>query len=212
MRQTMVLRQIIPQQIKDPLILKALETVPREKFVPRHLARIAYMDGSVFFGKGKVLLRPLTCARLLEAAPLSPAEKILYIGRGVGYVPALFGHRGSEVTFLVEEGSEASEATRILHDLALVSVHLVVGPLAKGWEIDAPYCKIILEGCVDSFPPSLLSQLREEGEILCFKKFTETLMQVIHYKKSGGALVSTGVCEACAPSFNLFQRHKTFVF
>src|SRR5437762_12426795 len=89
MNQNMVKGQVIPEDVLNPTLLNALSMIPREKFVPRQLARIAYMDTNFPLKKGRCLLRSATLARLLEALDPQPSEKILYIAGGTRYGPAL---------------------------------------------------------------------------------------------------------------------------
>src|SRR3989337_728656 len=89
MRQNMVKGQLLPEGITDPGLIKAFSNIPREAFVPRQLSHVAYMDSNFSIGGDRVLLRPATLAKLLQALNPSSKDKILYIACGSGYGPAL---------------------------------------------------------------------------------------------------------------------------
>ena len=44
MRKNMILGQFLPESIKDKKVLKAYETIAREKFLPDQFKPIAYSD------------------------------------------------------------------------------------------------------------------------------------------------------------------------
>ena len=57
---------------------------------------------------------------------------------------------GVQVIALDSEETLTQTAERILHELNCSSVEVVLGPLADGWEKEAPYEKMIIEGCIDT--------------------------------------------------------------
>lgn len=174
MNQNMVQGQIIPENVVNPRLIDAFLHIPREKFVPRQLARIAYMDANFPLTKGRCLLRPITLARLLQALDPQPLENILYIAGGTGYGPALLSRMSAHVIALDCEETLTQHTEKLVHDLNLPSIEIILGPLREGWEAKAPYDKIFIEGCVDSIPRHLLSQLKEGGEIDHDKTSTKT--------------------------------------
>jgi len=54
----MVDRQIVGRGVQDPAVLNATRRVPRETFVPRHLARRAYADRPLPIGEGQTISQP----------------------------------------------------------------------------------------------------------------------------------------------------------
>src|SRR5689334_17635796 len=89
LRQRMVERQIEARGIRDSRVLAAMETVPREEFVPEHLRRRAYEDGPLPIGLGQTISQPLTVAFMAQALKLSGEERVLEIGTGSGYGAAI---------------------------------------------------------------------------------------------------------------------------
>lgn len=212
MRRNMIECQVLPEEVTNSLVIEALATMPRERFVPRQLARIAYMDENFSVNKGRVLLRPALLARLLQALNPMPLDKVLYIGGGTGYGPSLLGQMGLRVIALDSEEILTQEADHLLQELGLTSVEVVLGPLADGWEQEAPYDKMIIEGSVDFIPQSLLSQLKEGGKIIALRYREDHGHDAVKYIKKGETLTTLSLFDAFAPRLDAFCKAKAFVF
>ncbi len=208
----MVKGQIEPENVTHPLLIEALSTIPREKFVPHQLARIAYMDANFPLGKDRFLLRPATLARLLQALDPRPSDKILYIASGTGYGPALLNEMVSHVIALDCEETWTQEAERLVNELELSSIEVVFGPLCEGWETEAPYDKILIEGCVDFVPLKLLSQLREDGQLITIKYHKGKASIAIKIDKKQGGFTEQFLFDAFVPRLKALSAQKAFVF
>lgn len=212
MRRNMIKGQILPEDVTNSFVIESFLKLSRERFVPRQLARIAYMDENFSFNKGRVLLRPATLARLFQALNPMSLDKVLYIGGGTGYGPALLGQMGVHVIALDSEDSLTQEADRLLQELNLTSVEVVLGPLAEGWEQEAPYDKIIIEGSVDFIPQSLILQLKNGGKIITLRYRKGRGNDAVKYVKKGETLTTISLFDAFAPRLDAFQKPKAFVF
>ena len=78
-RHNMVESQIRPNRVTDTTLMKALAILPREKFVPRAMQGIAYVDESIDIGEGRYLMEAWVLARLLEAAEVQPDDVALLL-------------------------------------------------------------------------------------------------------------------------------------
>src|SRR3954465_10896724 len=87
-RTNMVESQVRTNKVTDPALIEALQTVPRELFVPAPLRGIAYVDEDLDLGAGRCLMEPMVLARLLQSAAVGPADRLLEIGGGTGYPAA----------------------------------------------------------------------------------------------------------------------------
>ena len=212
MRQNMVMGQVKSEGTTNPFIIRAFLEIPRERFVPRQLSHVAYMDANFPLNKGRFLLRPALLARLLEALNPLPSDSILYVAAGSGYGPALLGQIGAYVVALDSEEELTQEAERLLQDLQLASVKSILGPLEEGWEEDAPYDKIVIEGCVDSIPQLLASQLKKEGTLVTFKHYSNRRMEAIKYVNQAGNFTEVSLFDAFAPRLKAFRKQKLFNF
>ena len=105
-RKRMVETQLIPRGIHDPLVLKAMEKVPREAFVPADLRESACDDNPLPIGEGQTISQPYIVALMTEALELKGPEKVLEIGTGSGYQAALLQPRK-------RSGDELGKITRL---------------------------------------------------------------------------------------------------
>lgn len=212
MRQNMVKGQVLPGNIVNPLLIDAFFTLPREKFVPRQLARIAYMEADFPLNNGRYLLKPATLARLLEALDPKPSDKVLYIAGGTGYGPSLLSTMSIPVIALDSEAILTQDAEHLIQELKLPLVEIVLGPLKEGWEKQAPYDKILIEGCVDYVPERLLSQLKEGGQCVTIKYQKGQERIAIRIEKHQGNFTEIYLFDAFAPRLKFFRKQKPFIF
>lgn len=212
MRQNMVRSQILPEGVTHPLVREAFLKVPKEIFVPRQLSHIAYMDKNFPLNANRVLLRPAILARLLQALNPSQGDKILYIACGSGYGSALLSDMGAHVVALESESSLSQEAERVIQELNIPSIKVVLGPLEKGWEAEAPYDKILIEGSIEFVPEILLKQLKDGGVITTLKRAKRKSAKAFLYIKEGSTFTEIYLFDAFAPLLKAFKKEKTFIF
>src|SRR3990167_2530378 len=118
MRQNMVKGQLLPEDVTNSLVLNAFRAIPRELFVPRQLSHVAYMDANFSISGDRILLRPASLARLIQALNPSKEDKILYVASGSGYGPALLSSLGATVVALESEEALSQKAENILRELS----------------------------------------------------------------------------------------------
>ena len=186
-RNHMVDGQVRPNKVNDPRIIQAMRRLPRERFVPPHLAGLAYIDEDVPLGGGRFLMEPMVIARLVQLARVRAGERALVVGAGTGYGAALLAACGAEVTALENDERLTAIARRVLAEMA-PGVSLVAGPLAQGWAKAGPYDAVLIEGAVREIPDAIAQQVRTGGRLV-------TVMCGVH-GVSGGALGDTsgGTC------------------
>ena len=164
-RNHMVDGQVRPNKVNDPRIIQAMRRLPRERFVPPHLAGLAYIDEDVPLGGGRFLMEPMVIARLVQLARVRAGERALVVGAGTGYGAALLAACGAGVTALESDERLAAIARRVLAETA-PGVSLVTGPPAQGWERDAPYDVVLIEGALREIPRAIARQVRPGGRVV----------------------------------------------
>src|SRR5919106_3903441 len=88
-RERMVERQLRRRGITDERVLKAMETVPRELFLPEGQRKRAYRDGAVRIGEGQTMSQPWIVACMAQLLELDGSETVLEVGSGSGYAAAV---------------------------------------------------------------------------------------------------------------------------
>jgi protein-L-isoaspartate(D-aspartate) O-methyltransferase len=165
-RERMVERQLAGRGVRDAAVLAAMRTVPRECFVPKHLAHRAYEDEPLPIGEGQTISQPYIVAGMTEALRLTPRDRVLEIGTGSGYAAAVLALIVAEV-YTVERLQRLAESARQrLTDLGYGNVHVRHGDGSLGWPEHAPYDAIVVTASGPDVPPSLLQQLAIGGRLV----------------------------------------------
>lgn len=166
-RRNMVENQLRTNRIEDPQLIQAMLEVPRERFVPKALRGVAYLDEDIVFPSGQHLIEPLVLARLIQTAEVGPNDVVLAIGCSTGYSAAVLGRLSATTITLVADDAAARQLESVLDGLGADNVVVRVSdqPL-DGAPDQAPFDVIILTGAVDRVPENLLEQLGEGGRLV----------------------------------------------
>jgi protein-L-isoaspartate(D-aspartate) O-methyltransferase len=166
LRHEMVRFQLIARGIHDRRVLEAMGTVPREAFVPKRLAELAYEDSPLPIEEGQTISQPYIVAAMAEALELRPEDCVLEIGAGSGYAAAVLGRLAREVWTVERHAALAASARERLERLGDGNVHIVEGDGSLGWPERAPYDAIVVAAGGPDVPPALLAQLAPGGRLV----------------------------------------------
>jgi protein-L-isoaspartate(D-aspartate) O-methyltransferase len=165
-RDAMVRLQIERRGVGDARVLAAMRAVPRELFVPPHLAYAAYDDRALPIGSDQTISQPYMVAVMTAALRLPEGARVLEVGTGSGYQAAVLSHVAREV-FTIERHPELAEEARVrLAALGCVNVHLIVGDGTEGHAAAAPYDGILVTAGAPRVPEPLTAQLAEGGRLV----------------------------------------------
>jgi len=211
-RRTMVDCQVRPSDVTDLRIIAALLDVPREQFVAPSRRAIAYLDLDlpVADGSPRALLKPMVFAKLLQAAEIGESDRVLDVGCATGYSAAVLARLAGNVVALEEDPALAHTAAENLTGLG-VHVAAAGGPLNAGWQADAPYDAILLEGASEVRPDGLLAQLKEGGRLVAVIG-SAPFGKATLYRKAGGQFTALALFDAAAPLLPGFAKTPAFVF
>lgn len=149
--------------IKDKMTLKAMETVPRHRFVPKNLQDQAYDDCPLPIGKGQTISQPYIVALMTQCALTNADSKVLDIGTGSGYAASIFSRMVREVVTIERIASLAQEAKRRFQELSYDNILLVTGDGSLGSPEHSPFDAIVVGAGAPNVPESLLKQLSIGG-------------------------------------------------
>lgn len=181
LRSKMVDTQIRARGVTDPRVLTAMNTVPRQLFVPNDFIEGAYDDSPQPIGYDQTISQPFMVAYMAEAAEIGPNDKVLEIGTGCGYAAAVLSHLGKEVYTMETIPGLAREAKFRLHNLGYSNVHCFTSDGSIGLEDHAPYDVIIVAAAAPSVPASLTKQLAVKGRLIipvAVNNFMDELVRV----------------------------------
>jgi protein-L-isoaspartate(D-aspartate) O-methyltransferase len=216
-RRNMVESQVRPSDITDRRIVRAMLEVPRERFVPKAFAPIAYIDGPVPVvagqsgREGRHLLPPRTFAKLIQLAEVGPECLVLDAACATGYSTAVLARLAGRVVALESDRSLAQEATRQLQALGVSNAVLIEGAVAEGARAKGPFDVVLLNGAVPAVPPSLLEQLEDGGRLVAM--LTEGPLCRAHlWRRTGEAVDCQPAFEGAAARLPGFEVPAGFVF
>jgi protein-L-isoaspartate(D-aspartate) O-methyltransferase len=203
-RFNMIEQQIRPWDVLDLDILDVLGRVKREQFVPLAHLGLAFVDMELpllgsedeAMRKGHCMLSPKVEARLLQDLKLTPADRVLEIGAGSGYMAALLASRAARVISLeIEPRLAIREADG-----------------AKAVPAEGPFDAILLSGSVAEVPHRLLEQLKVGGRLAAIVGMEPT-MRANFITRTGETSYSTAQpWDTAAPRLLHFPEPSRFRF
>jgi protein-L-isoaspartate(D-aspartate) O-methyltransferase len=182
----MVEFQLAGRGIDDERLLEAFRTVPREDFLPKGLAELAYRDAPLPIAEGQTISQPYIVAVTIDALSLRGRERVLEIGTGSGYAAAILSRVAKEV-FTVERVEALAEEARLrLQRLGYRNVHVLCADGTLGWPEHAPYDAIAVAAGGPRIPPALRSQLALGGRMVIpvGSKESQSLVRVLRESES----------------------------
>jgi protein-L-isoaspartate(D-aspartate) O-methyltransferase len=166
-REVMVERQLRRRGIRDPRVLGAMGSIPREEFVPLESRVASYKDEPVGIGYGQTISQPYMTALMAQELELEGTEKVLEIGGGSGYSAAVLGALAARVVSIELIAPLAALAERNLKKTGrLDNVIVVCGDGSNGWPEMAPYDGISVAAAAPDVPLRLIEQLRDGGRLV----------------------------------------------
>ncbi|OIO90327.1 MAG: protein-L-isoaspartate O-methyltransferase [Armatimonadetes bacterium CG2_30_59_28] len=164
-RQAMVVH-LKERGITNERVLKAMEDVPRHKFVPAGHQPFAYNDDSLPIGERQTISPPYIVAFMTEQLQPLPDDRVLEIGTGSGYQAAVLSRLVKEVhTIEIVEPLAVSAAKR-LREMGYDNVQVKAGDGYQGWKEHAPFDAIIVTCAPSEVPQPLVDQLKEGGRMI----------------------------------------------
>jgi protein-L-isoaspartate(D-aspartate) O-methyltransferase len=162
----MVERQLRRRGISDEHVLRAMGTVPRERFVPERERRRAYTDGALPIGHEQTISQPWIVAAITQALELSGYELALEIGTGSGYSAAVLALLAREVVTVERVPELARGARELLAELGVRNVEVIEGDGSAGLPGRGPFDAIAVHATAPESPHGLLEELAAAGRLV----------------------------------------------
>jgi protein-L-isoaspartate(D-aspartate) O-methyltransferase len=154
--------------ITDERVLDAMRQIPRERFVPPHVADAAYQDIPLPIGLGQTISAPLIVAVSAAALRAGPDAHVLEIGTGSGYGAAVLSRCHRSVVTIERHAELADRARTVLAATGCDNVEVRTGDGALGAPDLAPFDGIVVTAMAENEPPpALREQLAPEAALVC---------------------------------------------
>jgi protein-L-isoaspartate(D-aspartate) O-methyltransferase len=152
--------------IADQAVLRALEEVPRERFLERDLTASAYADQALPIPCGQTISQPYVVAYMTEQLRVLPHHRVLEVGTGSGYQAAVLSRLARDVVSIERYRTLADLARDRLQQLGYNNVEVIAGDGLAGAPARAPFDRIIVTAAAEAMPQGLIDQLGEGGVMI----------------------------------------------
>jgi protein-L-isoaspartate(D-aspartate) O-methyltransferase len=192
-RERMLKWDLAGRDITDPAVLKVMEQVRREEFVPRAYQWQAYADGPLPIGMGQTISQPYIVALMTQELRLNPDCEVLEVGTGSGYQTAVLARLVKKV-YTIERFAELSESAQaVLAKLGVKNVEFYIGDGSCGWPQKRTFDRIMVTAGVPNVPGPLADQLADGG-IIVTPVGAGAVQQLIACEKKKQKLVERVIC------------------
>lgn len=164
-----MVQKLAGQGISDALVLSAMGTIERHRFVDSALVNQAYEDTSLPIGLGQTISKPGVVSRmaeLLRNGASGRLGRVLEIGTGCGYQAAVLSLLADEVYSIERLRGLHDKARENLRHLRLANLHLLFGDGMAGYAKGAPYAAIIAAAGGEAVPQAWVDQLAVGGRLV----------------------------------------------
>jgi protein-L-isoaspartate(D-aspartate) O-methyltransferase len=165
-REAMVERQLKRRGIFEPHILDAFREVPREKFIGGGYAHLAYGDHPLPIEAEQTISQPYIVALMIQAARISPGDRVLEVGSGSGYAAAVISRIAERVVGVERQHELVDIARERTRRLGYDNVEIVEADGSLGWPAEAPYNAILAAASGSHVPQPLVDQLAPGGRLV----------------------------------------------
>ena len=161
-----LIMQLRKRGIADTRVLRAMELVPREKFVDPSFIDLAYDDNALPIDCGQTISQPYVVAYMTECLAPEHSDRVLEIGTGSGYQAAVLSHLCSRVLTIERYRELQKTAEKNFQDLEIGNITTIIGDGWLGWPPEAPYDRIIVTAAPPDVPEALVEQLKVGGRMI----------------------------------------------
>ena len=208
-RETMLDSQIRTSDVTDERIQAAFLAVPREKFLPITKSALAYSDGHVDIGGGRIMIKPRDIAKMIDAADIKPTDIVLNIACGRGYSAAVLAHMAETVVALESSEELAETATQHIDRCDVTNAAVIHADLKAGAAEHGPYDVIFVGGAVSCIPAPWFAQLALGGRLVA--AITDgPICRVKIFTKSADSIGERTVFDTGMPTLPGFEPKKEF--
>ena len=163
-RAQMLGQQLRAWNVLDQRVLDVVRQVRRERFVPEAYRDLAFADSEIPLAHGQRMMTPSVEGRLLQALDLDPADTVLELGTGSGFVTAcLAALAGRVVSVDIFPEFTARAAGKLQRD----NIRNVELRTADGLALDADeqFDAVVVTGSVPELDDRFAGLLRPGGRL-----------------------------------------------
>ena len=211
-RKNMIHNQLMANNIVEDYILKAVEVIPRENFLPVEKRSKAYLDEDIEIIADRYLIEPRIIGNIIKLSKIKKNHIVMDLACSTGYSSAILSKLSKKVyaidnkTKLIEQADSNIKKLNI-NNIVFLNKNPVNG-LKKKFDI------IFIFGGVKYIPANLFDSLKSDGGSLITVLYDNNDIGKIHIvKKINGKISRTNYISAQTPILKEFQKTtKEFIF
>ena len=174
--------------ISDRLVLRAMEDIPRDRFVEPNDRAHAWRDTALAIACGQTISQPFVVAYMTEQLQLNAGHRVLEVGTGSGYQAAILSKLVRDVLSIERYRTLADAARTRLEALGLHNIEVMLGdglnPAANLGSFD----RIIVTAAVEEVPVALTDRLEEDGILVAPVGPHNGVQTLVRIRKTGDGL------------------------
>lgn len=153
--------------ISNSDVLSALETIPREKFIPENYRYQAYENIALPIGNNQTISQPYVVAKMTELLEVENNHKVLEIGTGSGYQCAILSKLARRIYTIERIKNLHERSYKIFEELKLTNIVSKHEDGNNGWIEQIPFDRIIFTAATKNITNRIFSHIKEDGIIVC---------------------------------------------
>lgn len=186
-RKAMIDSQLRTSGVNEEFVLARMLAVPREDFLPEDKAALAYIDRSISLEDGEHLASPLFYGKLLVEASPMPADRVLVVEGGTGYL------------------------TELLHPLVAQIDTITAAEATDKADFESSYSLIVVDGAIEQLPDSLAACADNDGRIVAGLLLRQ-VTRLASGRKIMGKVTLQPIEDLGIPVMHAFDKPKSWSF
>ena len=187
-RRAMIDSQLRTSGVNAEFVLRRMDAVAREDFVPESARGFAYIDRAIALGGGRHLAAPVVQGMMLQEAAPTPEDKALLVDGGSGYLAELLRPLVGSLEVISPEDA-VTKSPRKAGDLTL----------------------LVIDGAIEELPESLVRRLADDARVVT-GLMRNGLSRLAIGRKAAGQVVLLPLAELGIPALSEFAAPKGWSF
>jgi len=181
--------------ITDRRVVSAIESVPRDLFVPPESHNDAYAERALPIDCGQTISAPVIVGLMTGALDVGDRDRVLEIGTGTGYQTAILARLARRVYTIDRFRTLVAAAESRFRTLRISNITTLVGDGIKGWPEQAPFDRIIVTAAADEVPEAMLKQLRLGGVLVIPVGPQDGVQKLLRIERTEGGPVERALAD-----------------
>ncbi len=174
--------------IVNAKVLSALETIPREKFIPENYRNQAYENIALPIGENQTISQPYVVAKMTDLLEVKSNHKVLEIGTGSGYQCAILSKLARRIYTIERIKNLHDRSSKIFKELQITNIVSKYEDGNNGWIEQIPFDRIIFTAATENISEKIFSHIKNEGIIVC-PIIKENRQVIVRYKRKKNKLI-----------------------